>query len=59
VNAASERGIELRALSSFYNAPQASSDIPRTSGLLLGFAAVREADLKRGVAELRDVLAGL
>jgi GntR family transcriptional regulator/MocR family aminotransferase len=59
VNAASERGIELRALSSFYNAPQASRDIPRTSGLLLGFAAVREADLKRGVAELRDMLSGL
>ena len=59
MQAASERGIELRALSSFYNAPQLSRDIPRTSGLLLGFAAVREADLKRGVLSLRDMFARL
>lgn len=59
MQAASERGIELRALSSFYNAPQSSHDIPRTSGLLLGFAAVREADLKRGVLGLRDMFAKL
>ena len=56
---AQERGIELRALSSFYNAPQPSRAIPRTSGLLLGFAAVREADLKRGVLAMRDLFRDL
>jgi GntR family transcriptional regulator/MocR family aminotransferase len=59
VRSALERGIELRDLASFYNSPQPSRAIPRASGLLMGFSAVREADLKRGVLGLRDVLARL
>ena len=55
VRTALEQGIELRALSSFYNAPQPNRSIPPISGLLLGFAAIREADLKRAVLTLRDL----
>lgn len=59
VRMAQERGIELRALSSFYNAPQPSRSMLPASGLLMGFAAVREADLKRGVLELQDLFKDL
>jgi len=56
VRIALERGIELRALSSFYNASQPNCSILPTSGLLIGFAAVRDADLKRSALALRDLL---
>ena len=55
VRTALERGIELRALSSFYNASQPNCSI-LPSGLLIGFAAVRDADLKRSALALRDLL---
>lgn len=59
VRAALEHGLELRALSSFYNAPGEGRDPPPLSGLLLGFAAIRETDLRHGVAALRDLLSSL
>ncbi len=56
-HAALERGIEARALSQFYNADALPASAPaRASGLLLGFAAVPPAGIKRGVAVLREVL---
>lgn len=55
--AALEKGIELRALSQFYNADGATAGKQaRASGLLLGFAAIPVADIRRGIFTLRDVL---
>ncbi|HJV80101.1 PLP-dependent aminotransferase family protein [Noviherbaspirillum sp.] len=50
-------GIELRALSQFYNADQEVAGLgSRVSGLLLGFASIPEAEIKRGVSTLRGLL---
>lgn len=55
--AAREKGIELRALSQFYNASEEhEDDSPRASGLLLGFASVPTEESKRGIQVLREVL---
>lgn len=54
--AARDKGIELRALSQFYNDDGNISKESRASGLLLGFAAVPVAELKHGVQVLREVL---
>lgn len=55
--AAREKGIELRALSQFYNAPlDDEQSPPRASGLLLGFASVPVSDIRKGVQILRNVL---
>jgi len=57
--AALAQGIELRALSTFYNADKmAFPDQPRETGLVLGFAAIPVEDIRRGVPALRDVLRG-
>lgn len=57
VRAALQKGIEIRALSQFYHAQQPGLIAHRrASGLLLGFAAVPVADIRRGVTALRDVL---
>ncbi len=51
------KGIELRALSQFYNVEEdALTAKSRVSGLVLGFAPIPVADIKRGVLALRDVL---
>jgi GntR family transcriptional regulator/MocR family aminotransferase len=55
VQAALEKGIELRALSGFYNAGPADAQA-KASGLLLGFAAVSPEEIKRGVLALRPLL---
>ncbi len=50
---AQQKGLELRALSQFYN----ETGTPhRLSGLLLGFAPISVPDIRRGVITLRDVL---
>jgi GntR family transcriptional regulator/MocR family aminotransferase len=55
--AALQRGIEVRGLSTFYNSKGNDGiEMKRASGLLLGFAAIPVADIRRGVATLRDVL---
>ncbi len=52
-----ECGIELRALSQFYNArDEDSKSGERASGLLLGFAAIPAKEIRRGVLALRDLL---
>jgi GntR family transcriptional regulator/MocR family aminotransferase len=53
VQAALEEGIEVRALSEFYNAPGGN----RLSGLVLGFASVPVDEIEQGAHKLRDVLA--
>jgi len=57
VQAALEKGIELRALSGFYNAGLAEPEA-QASGLLFGFAAVRPEKIRRGVLTLRPLLKG-
>lgn len=51
------RGLELRALSQFYNEDGVRGQA-RESGLLLGFAAITPAEIRRGVLALRDLLRG-
>lgn len=55
VAAAARRGLELRALSHFYQDLPADGQA-RLSGLLLGFAAIPPDQLRRGVLALRDLL---
>lgn len=50
-----ERGLELRALSRFYNEAPLPGQA-RLSGLLLGFAAIPPADIRRGVIALCDLM---
>ena len=58
--AALEKGIEVRALSGFYATEMRRSLRPQTpSGLVLGFAASPDDDIRRGVVKLREVLEGL
>ena len=55
--AALQKGIEVRALSQFYNfADRPAGRQARRSGLVLGFASVPVEEIKRGVLTLRDVL---
>lgn len=55
--AALDKGMELRALSQFYNENGGADwPQPRQSGLLLGFAPIPAADIRRGVLALRDLL---
>lgn len=55
--AALQRGLEVRALSQFYNAEHSdTSQQERASGLLLGFAPVPVTQIRQGVATLRDIL---
>jgi GntR family transcriptional regulator / MocR family aminotransferase len=57
IQPAVRKGLELRALSHFYNGDaQATYQPERTPGLVLGFAAVRETELRRSVLLLRDLL---
>ena len=52
-----EKGIEVRALSQFYNVDDNALAKPvQTSGLVLGFASIPVAEIKRGAAILRNVL---
>jgi len=53
--AASEKGIEVRALSQFYLDSQTQRS-SRASGLILGFASIPVEDIRRGVPALRAVL---
>lgn len=54
---ARKRGIELRALSQFYNAQNIDSrDLRPVSGLLLGFASVPSQESRLGIRILREVL---
>jgi GntR family transcriptional regulator/MocR family aminotransferase len=55
VRTALRQGVEMRALSQFHH-EQPAQEQYRSSGLLLGFAAVPEADIRRGAAILREVL---
>jgi GntR family transcriptional regulator/MocR family aminotransferase len=52
VQTALEEGIEVRALSEFYNAPGGD----RLSGLVLGFASVPVNEIEQAARKLRDVL---
>jgi len=59
-HAALEKGIEVCALSGFHATEMSAVLRPRIpSGLVLGFAATPDEEIKRGVARLRDVLKGL
>lgn len=52
-----ENGIEVRALSQFYNVETSiATKQSRASGLVLGFASIPVADIKRGATILSDVL---
>lgn len=52
-----ERGIEVRALSQFYNAERTPAEKKRSlSGLVLGFAAVSATEIEHGARVLRDLL---
>lgn len=51
-----ERGLEIRALSHFYNAAEADIPQPRACGMLLGFAAIPPDEIRRGAAALRELL---
>lgn len=53
--AALGRGLELRALSYYYNETPVREQ-ERLSGLLLGFAAIPPAEIRRGVLALRDLM---
>jgi GntR family transcriptional regulator / MocR family aminotransferase len=53
INAAAQRGLEVLPLSRFSSRP-----LPR-DGLLLGFAAIDAAEIRRGVKELAAALASL
>ncbi|WP_151637314.1 MocR-like pyridoxine biosynthesis transcription factor PdxR [Noviherbaspirillum aerium] len=51
-----EHGLEIRALSHFYNAAPADIPQPRACGMLLGFAAIPPEDIRRGAAALETLL---
>lgn len=51
-----DHGLEIRALSHFYNAGEADIPQPRTCGMLLGFAAIPPEEIRRGVVALRVLL---
>ena len=51
-----EYGLELRGLSYFYNEPEDRSRSMRACGLLLGFAAIPPAEIRRGVDSLCKLL---
>lgn len=52
-----QKGIELRALSQFYNVEDnAASKRSRLSGLVLGFASIPITEIRQGATILRDVL---
>lgn len=51
---AREKGIELRALSQFYNAGW--NDTSQAPGLVLGFASVPVQDIRQGILILRELL---
>lgn len=51
-----EYGLELRGLSYFYNEPEDRSRVTRACGLLLGFAAIPPAEIRRGVDSLCKLL---
>lgn len=51
--AALQEGIEVRALSEFYNVAEGD----RLSGLVLGFASIPVNEIEEGARKLRDVLA--
>jgi len=53
---ASERGLEIRALSHFYNAQETDIPQPRACGMLLGFAAITPEEIRRGTDLLRELL---
>ena len=55
-----ENGIEVRALSGFHATEMSAVLRPRTpSGLVLGFTATPNEEIKRGIVKLREVLKGL
>lgn len=51
-----EHGLEIRALSYFYNAREADIPQPRACGMLLGFAAIPPEEIRRGVEVLKLLL---
>lgn len=53
--AALQKGIEVHALSRFYNVEDGAT-IKQASGLVLGFASIPVAEIRHGVTILRDVL---
>lgn len=56
-HAAAQKGLEVRALSRFYNVEESpDSGHNRASGLVLGFAPISVAEIKRGVTVLGDIL---
>lgn len=56
VQAALDKGIEVRALSEFHHLTQEPGDQRRASGLLLGFAPFSPDQIRQGVMLLRDAL---
>ncbi|HYD59244.1 MAG TPA: PLP-dependent aminotransferase family protein [Noviherbaspirillum sp.] len=54
--AAREKGIEVRALSTFYLSNNGAPQSDQLSGLVLGFASIPVEDIRRGAPALRGVL---
>jgi GntR family transcriptional regulator/MocR family aminotransferase len=54
--AAREKGIEVRALSTFYLSNGSTPRADQLSGLVLGFASIPVEDIRRGAPALRGVL---